>query len=115
VSEEELRAATELAMPSEARLKELNALAAVVRATGLEPRVARQVQFRTTMSTEEYITSRGAGVAGRFLKTTLSGDAWDEFTRAVATSLRATFGDAVEFAVSVNFVVGQRPGSTSRR
>jgi ubiquinone/menaquinone biosynthesis C-methylase UbiE len=106
--EEELRAAVERAMPSEARLKELDALTTVVRATGLTPRIARQIQFRTTMSTEEYITSRGAGIAGRFLKTALPSDAWDQFTREASTALRAAFGEAVEFTVGVNFVVGQR-------
>jgi ubiquinone/menaquinone biosynthesis C-methylase UbiE len=108
VNVEILRTASESALPSEARLSNLEVLSTIVRGVGLNILLARQVQFPTTMSTHDYLDARCGGMAGRFIRTLLDMDSWSRFVQDARTALSQAFDDAVTFVVSVNFVVAQK-------
>ena len=108
VNAELLRTASESALPSESRLSNLETLTSIVRDAGLDILLSRQVQFPTTMSTHDYLESRCGGMAGRRMRTLLDADSWYRFTQDARTALAQAFGEAVQFVVSVNFVVAQK-------
>jgi ubiquinone/menaquinone biosynthesis C-methylase UbiE len=105
VSSEQVRDATDRALPNEEKLRSLDALSAILRQAGLSTFRSERVDFTTNMTTADYTVSRFSSLSGRFMRSSLTLEKWRELRATAINTLTQRFGHKVQIRTAVNFAI----------
>jgi ubiquinone/menaquinone biosynthesis C-methylase UbiE len=97
VGKDHLERAIQEATPWDSRFSTAKGLRAALLAAGFSRVRTERIELGSFCTVEEYLASRRLGVAGRFARQALGGDAWTEFLARAERAFRQQFGDHVAY------------------
>jgi len=101
----------ERTLPSEQLLLSLDGFKDVVGQTDLVLESAEQKSFFVDLPLQDFLESRLAAMPSRIMKSVLTPETWQRFSRTVADTMLSSFGPDLNQELRVNFVIARVPAN----